>query len=342
MNRVAIVAALMIALLAASCQVAPPDAAQPLVVPEAATPAAGAVSDATATPATDVAAEQRLLTDASGRDVTLPAAPQRVVTLTELDLDSALAVGVTPVGSVNGRGQLTLPAYLADKSTGIESVGSLAEPSLEKIVALNPDLILVGSPIPAVEALMPDLQKIAPVYVTFVAGDDWQKSFAGVASALNREAEAATFLADYSQRAADVKALLPAGETTEASVTRWMPEGPVVMVPTNFSSLVLADAGLARPAAHAELAGGHGAHSDVISMEQLGAIDSDWLFIGTLNADGTAALDAVRENPLFQQLNAVQQDHVVLVDGSVWTSIGGPLAALAVLDDVERALAGSS
>jgi|GEM_PF-148317 len=268
-----------------------------------------------------------------------PGDSPRVVTLTELDLDSALALGVTPVGSVNGRGQQSLPAYLGERVEGIESVGSLAEPSLEKILALNPDLILVGNPIPQIEALLPELEKIAPVAVTFKAGDDWQTAFKGVAAALKREAEAEKFMAEYKQRVEEIKALLPAGEPVEASVTRWMPEGPVVMVPTTFSSLILADVGLTRPAAHAEIGGGHGAHSDVISLESLDVIDGDWLFIGTLNAEGTAALDAARENPLFQQLKAVQNERVVIVDGTVWTSIGGPLAALQVLADVEAALA---
>jgi iron complex transport system substrate-binding protein len=332
LHRMALVAIVIVALLAAGCQVAPPVTTAPVAETATAAPAAAA----------DSAPATRLLTDAAGRAVEVPANPARIVTLTELDLDSALALGVTPVGSVNGRGQLALPAYLADKSAGIESVGSLAEPSLEKIVALDPDLIIVGNPIPAIEELMEELQQIAPVYVAWSAGDDWKTAFTNIGAVLNREAEAEAFLADYSQRAAAIKAQLPADSVTEASVARWMPDGPVVMIPTTFSSLVLADVGLARPAAHVDIGGGHGAHSEVISLEKLDVIDADWLFIGTLNPDGAAALEAAKQNPLFRQLQAVQQDHVAAVDGTVWTSIGGPLAALAVLDDVERALTGGS
>lgn len=336
-NRMALVAIVIVALLAAGCQTAPP-----VVTTPAANSAAGAPTAADAGAAAAAPAATRLLTDAAGRSVELPANPARIVTLTELDLDSALALGVVPVGSVNGRGQLSLPAYLADKSAGIESVGSLAEPSLEKIVALNPDLIIVGNPIPAIEELMDDMQQIAPVFVTWSAGQDWKTAFTQIGAVLNREAEAEAFLADYSQRAAAIKAQLPADAVTEASVTRWMPDGPVVMIPTTFSSLILADVGLTRPAAHVDIGGGHGAHSEVISLEMLDVIDADWLFIGTLNPDGVAALEAAKENPLFRQLQAVQQDHVAAVDGTVWTSIGGPLAALTVLDDIERALTGGA
>lgn len=341
---------MIILLLATACQSSKPNAPEPSTettteaAVESNTAATENQSETQPAEAADEAVETHSLTDAQGRDVEIPINPQRVVTLTELDLDSALAVGITPVGSVNGRGQQTLPAYLADLTAEVESVGSLAEPSLEKIVSLNPDLILVGDPIPPIQELMPELEQIAPVFVTFQSGENWQETFTwkiafeGVAVALNREAEAEVFLADYQQRVETIKALLPADGPIEASVTRWMPEGPVVMVPAHFSSLILADVGLSRPAAHADIGGAHGAHSEVISMEALDIIDGDWLFIGTLNADGTAALDAVRDNLLFQQLEAVQNNQVVTVDGTVWTSIGGPLAALKVLDDIEQAL----
>lgn len=323
---------------------------QPAAVVPTSAPSAAPVADAqptaiaTTAPATapTQAPTTRTITDASGAQIVVPVAPQRVVTLTEHDLDSALALGITPVGSVNGRGQTGLPAYLGDQIAGIESVGSLAEPSLEKLAALKPDLILAGNLIPQIEALLPDLQQIAPVVKTYSAGDDWKVAFAGSAAAVNRTAAAETFLADYTTRAAAIRAILPADTPAEASIVRWMPEGPVVMAPITFSSLVLADLGLARPAAHAELVGSHGAHSEPLSLEQLAVIDSDWLFIGALNAEGGAALETAQSNPLFQQLTVVKQGHVAVVDGAVWTSIGGPLAALTVLDDVEAALAATS
>ena len=322
---------------------APSSAAPATVEPSTAAASAAASSQPSAAPsaaaeASAAAGDSRTITDASGAEVEVPTTPQRVVALTEHDLDSALALGITPVGSVNGRGQTGLPAYLGDQITGIESVGSLAEPSLEKLVALDPDLILAGNLIPQIEALLPELTEIAPVIKTYGATDDWKAAFGGTAAALNREAEAEAFLADYEERAAEIRAKLPAGEAQEASVVRWMPEGPVVMVPSTFSSLVLADVGLARPAAHADLGGAHGAHSEPLSLEQLETVDSDWMFVGTLNPDGQTALEAARENALFQQLDVVKQEHVVDVDGAVWTSVGGPLAALTVLDDVEKAL----
>jgi len=307
--------------------------------PAAVAPTSAPAGAEPTTAPTSAAAATRTITDARSEQVVVPAAPQRVVALTEHDLDSALALGITPVGAVNGRGQPGLPAYLGERISGIESVGSLAEPSLEKVAALNPDLILAGNLIPQIEALLPELTQIAPVVKTYSVGEDWKTAFVGTANALNRVAEAEAFLADYEARVSAIRAMLPADRAVEASVVRWMPEGPVVMMPSIFSSLVLADIGLTRPAAQAALAGSHGAHSDPVSLEQLELIDGDWIFIGALNAEGSVALETARTNPLFQQLDAVQAGHVAVVDGAVWTSIGGPLAALQVLDDVAAALA---
>lgn len=283
MKRTLILTLTIVMLLTAACQPAVPSATD-------------AAADA---PAADAV---RTVTDALGNEVTISANPQRVVTLTEIDLDSALALGLTPVGSVNGRGQINLPAYLSAMTDGITSVGSLAEPSLEAIVALDPDLILAGNMIPAIEALLPELSEIAPVVATYQGSDDWKTTFQHVAEILNRQGEADAFLAEYDAIASQIATSL-GDETVEVSITRWMPQGPVVMIPASFSSLVLADAGLARPEAHAGLAGDHPAHSDPISLESLDLIDADWIFLGTLNEEGATSLAEAQENVLFQQLS---------------------------------------
>ncbi|MGP1498370.1 MAG: iron siderophore ABC transporter substrate-binding protein, partial [Schaalia odontolytica] len=92
--------------------------------------------------ASDVS-ETRTVTDASGQDVTLPSHPSRVVTLSEPTTDNALALGVTPIGVVSGRGQQTVPNYLVERAGDIPILGSIGTPNPEAIGAAHPDLILV-------------------------------------------------------------------------------------------------------------------------------------------------------------------------------------------------------
>ncbi len=67
-------------------------------------------------------------------------APQRVVTLEPLELDTAVAVGITPVGTAVANMVNGVPSYLGVE--GVASVGTVSEPDLEAIAALQPDLIL--------------------------------------------------------------------------------------------------------------------------------------------------------------------------------------------------------
>jgi iron complex transport system substrate-binding protein len=53
----------------------------------------------------------RAVVDAAGVSVCVPENPQRVVGLMEADVDALLALGISPVGSTNGRGQATPPRY---------------------------------------------------------------------------------------------------------------------------------------------------------------------------------------------------------------------------------------
>lgn len=288
--------------------------------------------DATTTKEAD-AAPARTITDATGTKVELPAAPNRVVALSEQDLDASLALGVKPVGTVNGRGQQAPPAYLGDKVAGIAIVGSVAKPTVDKVVEAAPDVILAGGV--ADPQILDQLRKVAPTVVTYKPDEDWKAAFKRQGEALGKDDKVTEVLAAYDTRVNEVKGRLGANATAEVSIVRWNPQGPGVMQTGQFASLVVSDLGLKRPAAQQEAGFSHGAP---VSLENLARIDGEWLFLGTLNPQGAAALEKVRTSPAFQQLNAVKANRLVATDGSLWTSRGGPLAAIGVLADVEKAL----
>src|SRR5690606_37499004 len=68
--------------------------------------------------------------------------PARVVTLSEAALDTALAVGLKPVGSVATRGSTGVANYLQERAGDVDIVGTAREYNLEAILTLQPDLIL--------------------------------------------------------------------------------------------------------------------------------------------------------------------------------------------------------
>ncbi|MGY3856404.1 MULTISPECIES: iron-siderophore ABC transporter substrate-binding protein [Aeromonas] len=275
----------------------------------------------------------RQVIDANGQSQTVPDAPARVVVLGELDLDAALTLGVQPVGTVNGRGQATLPRYLLDKAgKEISVVGDLDNPNLEKLIDLEPDLILTAQTKPELLTL---LNEIAPTVVTGNWGEPWKQVFQRTALVLNKEAEGKAFLAQYDARLQEARSKLAKHQGEQVSIVRWNPKGPSYMHGSTFASSVVQEMGLARPP---HQVGDKSPHSPALSLESLNLLDGDWLVIGTLSASGDAvdAMKQAEQTPAFQQLSAIKGKRFGAVDGSLWTSTGGPQAALRVISDVEQ------
>ncbi|MZD08672.1 ABC transporter substrate-binding protein [Streptomyces sp. SID5785] len=284
------------------------------------------------------ASATRRITDAQGREVTVPRAPQKVVALSEPTLDAALALGVEPVGATAGRGQSGVSTYLADKAGKAEVVATVAEADMEKLAALQPDLILLDETTGAKKTVA-KLQEIAPTVVTAKLNEDWKKSFTDTADALNKKADAEKWLKDFDGRVADVKGRLGDNAGRSVSVIRWQDGAPsVVGKGDGVVGSTLKALGTTRPA---DQQGASTGHSEPVSLEKLDTIDGDWMFFGTLGdrADGEKAYGQAREVTNFNKLKAQKNQHVVVVQGSAWNSAGGPLSAQVVLDDIEKALA---
>ncbi|GCD93591.1 ABC transporter substrate-binding protein [Embleya hyalina] len=286
----------------------------------------------------DSAGGTRTVKDATGTAVQVPANPKRVVVLTQEDLDAVLALGVKPVGITNGQGLDKPPAYLADKVKGIEVIGNLLQPVMDKVIAAKPDLILAGDMQDT--QMLGQLRKITPAtLVTMAPTDDWKLSFRGVGNAVNKLEQANKVITDYEAKAKKTGEDLTANKGAAVSIVRWNPNGPSWMEKRQFASGVALDMGLTRPKAQDK---DGNAHTPALSLEKISEIDGDWLFLGTLTADGASALKEVQSKPAYKELNAVQKNHVVTVDGSVWSTRGGPLAADVVLGDIAKALSATS
>ncbi|MCW2665052.1 MAG: Periplasmic binding protein [Frankiales bacterium] len=262
--------------------------------------------------------------------VAVPDAPARVVALGDTALDTALAVGVTPVGTLSSRGGTTVSAYLAGRAGDVALVGTVAETNVEAVVKAEPDLILAAAG--TGRAQYDALSAIAPTVVPRVtAFGAWESDSRTFGAALGREQETQALLTRLQERAAAIRARVPEGAT--AAVVRWMPTGPLVMSGALMASRLLEQTGheLVPAARFADKP-----HTDPLSLENLGQIDADVLFVATLNEEGSKALAQAQGQPAFARLPAVRAGDVTAVDGGVWSSAAGPLAAANVLDDIER------
>ncbi|MFG2648751.1 ABC transporter substrate-binding protein [Streptomyces sp. NPDC048436] len=281
------------------------------------------------------AAKNVTVTDASGAEVKVPANPQKVIALSEMDLDSSLALKVKPVGLSAGRGQKGAPEYLADQAKGIPVVGAVTGPDIEKVLQTKPDVILAGQL--ADQQVLGQLKAIAPTVVTIDRTKDWKKSLEITGKVLGKSDEASAFLKEYDTKAAAVKKNLGDNAGASVSVARYSAKGTAVMQQGVFISDVLKDLGFKRPGIQNKKGEGH---STPLSDEDLKQIDADWLFIGTLGSAGPDAdlFKELKGKAAYKQLDAVKKNHTTEIDGSKWTSLGGAQAAVSVLADVEKAM----
>ncbi|MFW5692425.1 MAG: ABC transporter substrate-binding protein, partial [Chloroflexota bacterium] len=78
--------------------------------------------------------------DATGATVCLPEDSQRIVALSEVDIDSLLALGITPTAVTDGRGQATPPGFPTEfLPADVISTGTFFQPNLEVILEADPD-----------------------------------------------------------------------------------------------------------------------------------------------------------------------------------------------------------
>lgn len=68
----------------------------------------------------------------------VPAEPKRVVVLDTGELDTAITLGVVPIGAVRAPVDDGLLDYLGDQTAEIKLVGAIAQPNLELIAGLKP------------------------------------------------------------------------------------------------------------------------------------------------------------------------------------------------------------
>ncbi|WP_236835959.1 ABC transporter substrate-binding protein [Blastococcus sp. KM273129] len=261
----------------------------------------------------------------------IPAEPERVVVLDTGELDSALSLGVTPVGAVTTDVSETFLSYLAEDAEGVEVVGTIAEPNLEEIAALEPDLILSNSV--RHEDIYDQLSQIAPTVFAADVGDTWKENLLLDAEALGREEEAAELIADYEEQAAQLGQEIGTGTTI--SPIRFVGGTIRAYQPDSFIGTVLGDIGLEQ----VELPAGRPTFAE-LSPEEISQADADVILYSSYGPVADSGEASVVAGPLWPMLTAVQDGRAFQVEDDVFYTGIGLRAATLQLERLRELLAG--
>jgi len=283
------------------------------------------------------------LTDERG-PVRLDAPARNVVSLEWGLTENLVSLGVKPVGQADVKG------YNAwDSTTPIDpktpDVGQRGEPSLDAIVALNPDLVVTTTDLPA--AVIAQIAKKVPVIA--LRGSDGsdpigylRKTVTTLAGATGTEAQGAKLLAGFDAKVAAGKdALAKAGRTGAPFVMTdgWVDSGTVsirMYTPNAFFGAIAKELGLQNQ----WTTGGdkdYGlAQTDVEGLTKIKDANTTYLYAAN-KSDGGDYIDSLKNNAVWKQLPFVQVKKVKRLPDGIWM-FGGPASASAYIDALVTAL----
>jgi len=247
--------------------------------------------------------------------------PVRVVALGYQDVDSVLALGVTPVAARYWFGDKTDVVYpwaqgRVDPAADVQVLDMPDGISIEKVAALDPDLIVgVYSDIDA--TTYPLLSQIAPTIAkakdTIDYGTPWQVQTQMTGTALGKAEEARVLVADLEARFDDVAAAHPEWQGKEAVVLSYGSDGTLgTFASQDARARFFGELGFTTPRAiDAEVSGG--SFYVPLSKERADLLDVDlvvWDQLSYLDGGRTT----VQEDPVIARLDVMKDRRAVYTD----------------------------
>lgn len=270
-----------------------------------------------------------------GSPLCVPENPKRVVVLDQsFSLGIGLELGLPIIGAPLTR--MSDESLLKKaQAAGVEDLGFVTEPNLERLVTLQPDLIIAFTGNPGLaESVYPMLSSLAPTMLD--TSGDWRGFYNVIGQLSGQEDKVAGLFKAYNDRLEEVRAKLPDTPVSILRITSWdfqvYTESPDAYAPFEIA----AEAGLVR--SNYETAP-NGPSLKRPDWEELANLDGEILLYivgGTNDSDVDGRHEEVIENPLWQVLPAVQSGNVHRIDPATWMEFSGLISAHRVLDDIER------
>jgi iron complex transport system substrate-binding protein len=283
------------------------------------------------------------VTDERGT-VHLDAPAAKVVSLEWGLTENLVALGVKPVGEADVKGYNTWDTSAPiDAST--PDVGTRGEPSLDAIVALHPDLVVVTTDLP--ENVIKQIEKKVPVLA--LRGSDgsdpigyMRRTVTTLAEVTGTQAQGEKVLADFDAKVDAAKAELEKAGKTGAPFTMadgWVDNGTVsvrMYTPGSFFGGIGAELGLKNQ----WTTGGdkdYGlATTDVEGLTKITDADTTFVYAAS-DSEADPFADGLKDNKVWKQLPFVEAGHVKRIPDGIWM-FGGPLSAERYVDAVVDAL----
>lgn len=283
------------------------------------------------------------VTDARGQTLTLDQPATDVVGLEWGAVENLVTLGVMPVGVADVKGY-TSWVKAAPLDPGVTDVGTRGEPSVDAVVALDPDLVVTTTDLP--KNVIEQLEKAVPVLV--VRGADATKpveqmktNLRLVAQAVGRTERAEELISAFDAAVADGKKKITDVGAAGRSFTMadgWQQGSSVSIRMFTAGSLVGAigeELGLTN-AWTAQGDPDYGlAQTDVEGLTRLG--DLEFLYYANDADGGDPFANALADNAIWTSMPFVKANHVHRLPDGIWM-FGGPASCQQFIDAFVQAV----
>lgn len=264
----------------------------------------------------------------------LKSTPKRIVTLSVSVMESLVILGAKPAGiSVTASGKI--PEYLSDKMKDIERVGVAANPSLERIKNLNPDLIIIDRVYEDNRAIIGKLKEITPS-VLIVRPENYQETMKNLqlfGKLLNKEPEANDYIKKFYF---SLKNTQEFSKKQNTSVLAIFVSNNNVWAWTNKSFLASLLAEI--KVDYSYKGEGDKNYQDIIQLNSEKILELDPEQIIVFDDPGKNIIAFLEKNVAWKSLKAVQNKKIHIVDRDIWSRSRGPMAAGMIVKDMGNVL----
>lgn len=273
------------------------------------------------------------VTDSNGETLELKSSPKKVVVFDMGALDTIKELG--DADKVVGAPTKTLPSYLSSFKD-LESAGGIKEPDMEKINAMQPDLIIISG---RQQDMQKELENIAPtLYLSVDNKKAWESTVENIetlGTVFGKEDIAKEKVNELTtQRESLEKTAKESGKkglmslVNEGSLSVFGPESRFGIIYEGFG-VIPADEGI-EPSPHGQ----------EVSYEYVLEKNPDILFVvdRTKAIGGDDSKNNVADNALVKETTAGKEGKVISLTPDVWyLAAGGIESTRIMMEDVEKA-----
>lgn len=267
--------------------------------------------------------------------VTLPGPAVRVAVQEWQFAEDALALGVKPtmVADDTGFGQPNpLPPQVKDKLGKYTSIGSRLSPNMEVLASQPIDLIIVDKN----EQLKnyDQFAKIAPTLVLDTTSwANFYPNLEKIAAALGKSSAGKQVEQSIKAKFTSAKSQLQGKSSLRTLIAVPNATGFFAFTGNSIQAGIMKDLGLSY--AYPDVAGMLTVN---VGLEALPALKPDVIFLAPVPDQPKLIVDTWKGNPLWENLPAAKDGHVVTEDRSIWSVGRGALAIPLMVDQTLKAI----